>query len=206
MIAVDMAILRPDDPEEPTVVIQDSGSEPRPAKSENCGVSQEVPEKIQAYEVKCRNLVALMRAKKKAGTMWFDTGCRRNVSGPDDHARMQEYLKSFGLQPVKRLKKEEFIFGDGKIDTSEHSWEYPAFLGGKYVGEIRIAECHVPCPPLFSLEMAEQWEAVTNHKKKTLTLERHNVTIPFNKGTPYLDVLDCGDEPDLGNVPDKFFP
>ena len=130
------------------------------------------------------------------------------VSGPDDHVKMRNYLAKFGLQPTKHERYEEFICGDGHIDKSIVSWVYPVFIYGIFRGVIDIAECTVPCPPLFSLGMAEKWECISDHKKKQLILGKYRVTIPFRKSTPYLDVLDLDvvskETIDLTEVPIDF--
>ena len=118
---------------------------------------------------------------------------------------MCEYIAKYGLKPKKVPHREEFVFGDGKVDTSMWYWEYPVVMKGKIRGTIKIAECTVPCPCLFSLEMAEQWEASTNHKNHNIHLGLFDITIPFQDNTPLIDVCDYGDSPDLQGLPAEFF-
>ena len=97
-------------------------------------------------QVQLRNLICLARERRKPGTIWYDTGCRRCVAGPDEHKRMRDFLRTLGLQPVKREIFEEFVFGDGEVDRATVAWIYPVFFDGKFVGVLDIAECTVPCP------------------------------------------------------------
>ena len=144
----------------------------------------------------------ILAKRRKAGMMWFDTGCRKSVSGPDDHKAMQDYLATKGLKATKTYFREEFVFGNGKIDHSDWFWTYPVFLQGVFRGTISIAECTVPCPVLFSLEMAKKWQAQTDHANSNIYLKKYDVTIPFQNGTPYIDVLDIRDTTDYSRVPE----
>jgi hypothetical protein len=154
-----------------------------------------------------KHYVYLLKESRKPGFMYFDTGCKRCVSGPDDHVKMTAALALIGLQPVRKDKKEQFIFGDGIVEESECSYIYPAFIRGQYVtGGINIAKVNVPCPPLFSIGMAAQWECITNHKKKYVRIGRFRHKVPFKDGvTPYIDVFEYGPGTDMTVVPREFF-
>ena len=102
------------------------------------------------------------------------------------------YLKYvFCIKPERRDRVEEFIFGDGQVDYSKHSWGYPTFINGKFMGVIDIAECTVPCPPLFSLGMAKKWKCVCDHDKGLIKIKKFNHEVPFDGDTPFIDVFDC---------------
>ena len=88
-------------------------------------------------------------AVKRAGDMYQDSGCFRNVGGPDVPEQMHEFLKPYGIVPVRIDKQEEFIFGNNQVEMSDCSFEYPVFLNQRLVGSIDIARIPVPCPALF---------------------------------------------------------
>jgi hypothetical protein len=155
-------------------------------------------------EVSSPHMVNLIQDTKKPGNLWFDTGCKRCVSGPDDHEKMTAHLAKYGLKPIRIDKQEDFIFGDGKTDTSKCAWSYPSFLDGRFVGAVDMAECTVPCPPLFSLKMAATWKCVTNHADKYMYIGAFDVKIPFRNGTPYLDIFDWGNVPNMSSVPEEY--
>ena len=142
--------------------------------------------------------------KKKAGMMWYDTGCRRCVAGPDEHKKMTAYLFEYGYQPVKIDINEEFIFGDGEVSRARVAWLYPVFLDGVCVGAIDIAEVTVPCPCLFSLAMAKKWQIITNHVKQRIHLGLFKHDIPFVDGVPYIDVFDKIEACKKAKVPQQF--
>ena len=125
------------------------------------------------------NLVLVCKTERQPGQMWFDTGCRRCVSGPEDHQKMQDKLASIGLQPLRINKQEEFVFGNAKTSTSDCSFLYPAFLKGRFVGLIDIARVPVQCPALFSLKMAKKWGCLTDHKNGQLIVKDHICTYDF---------------------------
>ena len=126
--------------------------------------------------------------------MWYDSGCRRCVAGPDDHKRMREFLASFDLVPIRRDTLEEFVFGDGQVDTARVAWIYPVFMDGKVVAAIDIAECTVPCPTLFSLNMAKKWKVLADHATGILHIREFKKSCPFKDGTPYIDIFDMTPE------------
>ena len=69
-----------------------------------------------------------------------------------------------------------------------------------------MARVQVPCPALFSLQMAKKWQCTTRHGKQEIVVEKHNRTFPFEDETPYLNVLDFTDSTlDLTGVPTCFF-
>ena len=151
-----------------------------------------------------QNFVGMAKTKEP-GHLWFDTGCRRCVCGPDDHKRMRDKLRNYGLRPMKTSLQEEFIFGDGETHSSVCSWKYPVFLDNNFCGTIDIAEVEVPCPPLFSLGMAKAWECTTKHSadKSYIHIGKHHKNIYFTD-TPYIDIMDIQDlsqSKDKENIP-----
>jgi hypothetical protein len=153
-----------------------------------------------------RNFIGLVRGSRKPGQMWFDTGCRRCVSGPVDHRKMQQKLALYGLKPRKLECREEFVFGDGETQESEFSYEYPVFLKGKFVGLIDIALLEVPCPPLFSLGMAKKWACKTDHEVGVIEIKKFNHKVYFSD-TPYLNILEIdykGRQPIIEDLPEDF--
>jgi hypothetical protein len=135
------------------------------------------------------HFIGICRDKRKVGQMWFDTGCRRSVCGPEGHREMQRELERYGLKPIRHDKTEEFVFGDGETCRSSYSYEYPVFMSGHWVGNIDIAMVPVPCPPLFSLGMAKQWKCRTDHENDTIHIGVFNHTINFTD-TPYVNIFE----------------
>ena len=78
------------------------------------------------------------------------------------------------------------------------------FIENEFIGVIDIAQCGVPCPPLFSLGMAEEWECMTDHKGKFVYLGKYDTKVPFTDNTPFLDVLDLSENVDKSTVPAQF--
>ena len=69
-----------------------------------------------------------------------------------------------------------------------------------------MARVPVPCPALFSLDMAKTWKCITDHAAQELVIQKHNRRFPFEKLTPYLNVLDYTPETlSLTGVPKCFF-
>ena len=160
----------------------------------------------QLIDNRLSNLVLLCRNRKLPGHLWFDTGCRRCVSGPDDHTLMVDALAKIGLKPIQVMKQEQFIFGDAKTATSDCAFAYPAFQNNAFAGLIDIARVHVPCPGLFSLKMAKRWQCITDHAGQQIIVQKYNRTWPFQNGTPVINVLDFEeDKVDLTDVPPEFF-
>ena len=153
------------------------------------------------------NLVLMAKLTRRPGQLWFDTGCRRCVGGPEVHFRIQTALSKVGLLPMRIDKQEEFIFGDAKTSTSDCAFLYPSFLNGRFSGLVDMARVPVPCPGLFSLKQAKKWQCVTDHAKEQLIVKRHGRTFDFEKSTPYIDILDF--EPDqkldFSDLPLEFF-
>jgi len=143
---------------------------------------------VATTEIKT-HFIGICRDKRKVGQMWFDTGCRRSVCGPEGHREMQRELERFGLKPIRHDKVEEFVFGDGETCRSAYSYEYPVFMSGNWVGNIDIAMVPVPCPPLFSLGMAKQWKCRTDHENDTIHIGVFNHTINFTD-TPYVNIFE----------------
>ena len=162
---------------------------------------------LRRYKVKVkRHEILVCRGPKKAGRLWFDTGCRRCVSGPEDHSLMESYLRKFNLKPMIVNKQEEFIFGDGEVKQSDCALAYPSFLDGKFSGAVDIARVQVPCPGLFSLKMAKKWECKTDHAGEKVEVLKFNKEFPFVGGTPVVDILDFDENNlDLSGVPEEFF-
>ena len=52
--------------------------------------------------------------------------------------------------------------------------------------------------------MAEEWECVTDHKRKFLYLGKYDTKVPFTDNTPFLDVLDCPEHVDYSKIPNEF--
>ena len=128
------------------------------------------------------------------------------MSGPEDHAKIQAELKKIGLMPMVIRKREEFIFGDAKTAVSDCAFLYPAFLNGKFVSCIDIARVPVACPGLFSLKMAKKWDCMTDHGKQELVVQKHKCRIPFENGTPTVNILDFDPGTvDLSEIPDEMF-
>ena len=151
-------------------------------------------------------ITLVVKTPRKPGLLWFDTGCKRCVTGPEYHDLMQAKLKTIGLKPIKLHISEDFIFGDGKIDTSDCAFMYPSFVGNEWTGGVDMARCTVPCPPLFSLKMAKLWDCSTHHGRQELTVGKYNKTFPFIGGVPYVDILDFDPATvDLSEVPLDFF-
>ena len=150
-----------------------------------------------------RHEVLLAKKARLPGQMWFDTGCRRCVSGPEDHKKLQAALAKVGLKPMIIYKQEEFIFGDAKTATSDCAFVYPTFQNGKFSGVLDIARVPVPCPALFSLEAAKNWKCLTDHASECIIVQKFNRIWPFQDGTPYLNVLDYKDpnRVDLSSIP-----
>ena len=162
--------------------------------------------KVRKINTFYSNLILFCKEVKVPGQMWFDTGCRRCVSGPDDHDLFQKKLLKIGIVPLKINKQEEFIFGDAKTAVSDCAFVYPTFLNGKFASVIDMARVPVPCPALFSLQMAKQWHCITDHCLEEVVVQKHGRRFPFHKGTPYLNVLDYTLENlDLTGVPKEFF-
>ena len=152
---------------------------------------------------KVQNFIGICRSTVKTGQMWFDTGCRRNVSGPDGHFNMQKALETHGLTPIRHECREEFVFGDGETSVSEYSYEYPVFMKGKVVGTIDIALIKVPCPPLFSLGSAKAWKCKTDHEYGFVYIKEFDRKIPF-EDTPLINILEFGKTVDKAKVPEPF--
>ena len=151
-------------------------------------------------------MTLLVKQSQKPGLLWFDTGCKRCVSGPEAHRLIQQKLATIGLKPLKINVSEDFIFGDGKVDTSDCAFMYPSFLGNKFTGGVDMARCSVPCPPLFSLKLAKRWNCSTHHGRQELTVGKFDKTFPFVNGVPYVDILDFDPGTvDLSEVPSDFF-
>ena len=162
---------------------------------------------LRRYKVKVkRHEILVCRGPKKAGRLWFDTGCRRCVSGPQDHEKMTKALALVGLKPLKVEKREQFIFGDAKTAESDCAFAYPAFQNNLFAGLIDIARVPVPCPGLFSLKMAKRWHCQTDHKAEQVIVKKYDRIWPFQNGTPVINVLDYDpDHIDFTDVPPEFF-
>ena len=133
--------------------------------------------------------IGVISSRRKPGAMWFDTGCRRCVSGPDDHRRMHKVLERFGLKAIKKDCDERFKFGNGKIAEATCSYEYPVFISNQFVATINIACVDVPCPPLFSLQMAKLWKCCTDHEKKEIYVKVFDHHITY-EDTPFVHILE----------------
>ena len=74
------------------------------------------------------------------------------------------------------------------------------------MGQIDIACVKVPCPPLFSLEMAKLWQVLTDHNLQRPVFGRFNHTIDWTH-TPFVDIFDVPGEsrPDIDGMPSEFF-
>ena len=57
------------------------------------------------------------------------------------------------------------------------------------------------------MKQAKKWECMTDHANEQLVVKKHNCTFPFEKGTPYIDVLDIpsGQDIDFTGMPPEFF-
>jgi hypothetical protein len=152
------------------------------------------------------NLTLVCKDLKPPGYLWFDTGCRRCVSGHEEHKRMTEELARIGLKPVKVMKQEQFIFGDAKTATSDCAFAYPSFQNSRFAGLMDIARVPVPCPGLFSLKMAKRWRCITDHHAQKIIVQKYDRVWPFQNGTPVINVLDFEeDKLDLTDIPPEFF-
>ena len=168
-----------------------------------------VPDEKHRYHVKLATspkFVLITKKSRAPGQLWFDTGCRRCVAGPEDHLKIRAELAKIGLKPMVINKQEEFIFGDAKTATSDLAFVYPSFQNGKFSGVMDMARVPVPCPGLFSLDLAKLWECITDHANEQLVVQKYKRVWPFEHGTPYLNMLDFTPETlDLTGVPSDFF-
>jgi len=152
------------------------------------------------------HLTLICKDTKPPGYLWFDTGCRRCVSGHEEHQRMTEALARIGLKPVKVMKQEQFIFGDAKTATSDCAFAYPSFQNSRFAGLMDIARVPVPCPGLFSLKMAKRWRCITDHHAQKIVVQKYDRVWPFQNGTPVINVLDFEeDKLDFTDIPPEFF-
>lgn len=176
-------------------------------RSETENLVKNIEAKCAKIDTEFQHLTLVCKEATKAGELWFDTGCRRCVSGPRDHENFTIALLAIGLRPVQIMKREQFIFGVmAKPRLQIVLSSIPLFREENLqLPWIYMARVPVDCPGLFSLGMAQKWKCVTDHAEQTLTTKKCNRTYPFKKGTPYIDVLDFTLESlDLSKVPDCF--
>ena len=162
---------------------------------------------LDRHELTGSNLLRVLWSctkEDKSGEMYADSGCNRCVAGKDVHAQWQEYLRTFHLQPAMHRKQEEFIFGNGEVETSDCSFEYPVFLKGKFQGTIDVARISKPCPALFSKRMMADWEVTLDFAKNTLAIRKHKVELPFKDSIPVVDIFDLPELLDRRKIPPSF--
>ena len=117
---------------------------------------------------------------------------------------MASLLGDFGFKPVRLEKQEEFIFGNGEVETSDCSFEYPVFLKGKFQGTIDIARISKPCPALFSKRMMADWEVMLDFAKHMLLIKKHKVELPFKDSIPVVDIFDLPELLDKRKIPPPY--
>ena len=84
-----------------------------------------------------------------------------------------------GLTPVQLHKKEEFNFGNCKVDMSDCASQYPVFFEGALEGSVDIARIPVACPALFSKRMMREWKHVLDFDKQMTTIGAFKLQYPL---------------------------
>ena len=146
------------------------------------------------------NFVHVMKKKRIPGQLWYDTGCKRCVCGPDDHRKMQKELAQYGLKAEREECQERFVFGNGETVYSNCNYIYPVFFNGRCVGSINIACVACPCPPLFSLRMAKVWRICMDHDEDVINIKKFDFKVKF-EDVPYINVFE-----DIAKVPRDHVP
>ena len=67
---------------------------------------------------------------------------------------------------------------------------YPCVIQGKLIGSIDIAYVECPCPPLLSRQVMTIWKADMSFSKQAIIVHDSNITIPFRKGEPYVNICE----------------
>ena len=136
--------------------------------------------------------------------MYQDSGCNRCVAGHDVHDTWHRYLDKQGLTPVRLNKKEEFIFGNCKVEISDYAFQYPVFFGGTLVGSIDVARIPVACPALFSKRMMVEWKHVLDFAKQTTYIGAFDLQYPFENSIPVLDIFQLPSSLAMEKIPPCF--
>lgn len=123
------------------------------------------------------------------GEMYQDSGCNRCVGGPEVHDAMQEFLKPYGIIPIRLDKREEFIFGNNQVEFSDCAFVYPVFLDGILRGSIDIARIPASCPALYSKGMMKQWRHKLDFEKQETHIGEFGLTYPFKDTVPILNIF-----------------
>ena len=137
----------------------------------------------------------------KAGEMYEDSGCNRCVAGHDVHETWQKYLSQRGLRAERLEKQEEFVFGNGKTEMSDCSFNYPVFIKGKLVGSIDIARIQADCPALFSKRMMKEWKMTLDFDKQETVIKSLDCVFPFKNTIPVLDIFQLPEAVTPENLP-----
>ena len=102
------------------------------------------------------------------------------------------------------MKKKEFIFGNGEVETSDCSFEYLVFLEGKFCGTIDVARIDKPCPALFSKRMMVEWEVTLDFAKNTTAIRKYKVELPFKESILVIDIFDLPEILNRKKIPPSF--
>ena len=162
---------------------------------------------LDRHEIAGSNLLRVLWSctkEDKSGEMYADSGCNRCVAGKDVHAHWQEYLRAYHLKPAMHKKQEEFIFGNGEVETSDCSFECPVFLEGKFQGTIDVPRIGKPYPALFSKRMMADWQVTLDFAKSTMAIRKHKVELPFKDSIPVVDIFDLPEILDRRKIPPAF--
>ena len=144
------------------------------------------------------------RDTRSPGEMYQDSGCARSCAGPEVHEAMHRFLAQYGIVPVQIFKREEFLFGDNKVETSDCSFQYPMFLNKRLTGAIDIARLPVPCPGLYSKQMMIQLKHVLDFDKQETRIGAYGLSYPFKDSVPILDIFQMPDKLDVQDIPPRF--
>ena len=97
------------------------------------------------------------------------------------HKVLCEFLAKYGLKPLEKHSREEFVFGNCDTEISDKCFLYPVFFGGHHCDYLDIARITPECPALIPKGKCKDWEVILDFGKQTTKVQKFAHSAPSSR-------------------------